>query len=236
MALIEITGNDGEFVSGNDCSGDNTHKTNIAVLISGSGSNLQAVMDAVSNGTISNARVSLVISNREGAYGLERAKKNNIPNFVIKKDETLTLLDTLRTYKTNGVVLAGYLSILPPDVVIAYKDKIINIHPALLPAFGGKGFYGIRVHQAVLESGERYTGATAHLVDHGIDTGAILVQGVVPVLVGDTAEILQKRVLEMEHIVLVHAVKALCECTIGSLKKKPMILKNDDYESKNEAG
>jgi len=184
---------------------------NLAVLISGSGTNLQAVIDAVENDAVPNAKVALVISNRIGVYGLERAKKHGISNVVIEKNDTKLLLDTLNSYKINGIVLAGYLSILPPEVVEAYNNKIINIHPALLPKFGGKGFYGIRVHQAVLESGDTVSGATAHLVDNGIDTGKILIQKEVPVLPDDTAESLQKRVLEAEHIILVEAVKIMCQ-------------------------
>jgi len=182
---------------------------NLAVLISGSGTNLQAIIDAIENGTIPGAKIELVISNRTGAYGLERAKKHGITNMVIDKNDTAHLLNTLKNHNINGIVLAGYLSILPPEVIKAYTGKIINIHPALLPKFGGKGFYGIKVHQAVLASGDKTSGATAHLVDEGIDTGKILVQKKVPVLPDDTAETLQKRVLEAEHIILVEAVKMM---------------------------
>ena len=195
---------------------------NLAVLISGSGTNLQAVIDATENGEIPNAKVALVVSNKEGAYGLERAKKHGIKNTVIDKNETTKLLNSLKTHDIAGIVLAGYLSILPPEVINEYNGKIINIHPALLPKFGGKGFYGIKVHQAVLASGEDYSGATAHIVDSGIDTGSILVQGIVPVQSDDTAESLQKRVLEIEHIVLVQAVKALVENKIEKLVINPL--------------
>ena len=200
---------------------------NLAVLISGSGTNLQAVLDAVSSGVIPNAGVAAVISSRPGAFGLERAEKLNIPNMVIGKDETARLLETLESYNINGIVLAGYLSILPPEVIEAYSGRIVNIHPALLPMFGGKGFYGIRVHQAVLASGVRFSGATAHLVDSGIDTGAALVRGTVRVLDGDTAEDLQKRVLKIEHEVLVHAVKALVENRVEELAAKPALYVNE---------
>jgi len=197
---------------------------NLAVLISGSGSNLQAVLDAVGSGTISNSKVAVVISDRDGAYGLERAGRSGITNMVINKKETEKLLDTLKSKNIHGIVLAGYLSILPSDVIDAYCGKIINIHPALLPLFGGKGFYGIKVHQAVLAAGAPYSGATAHLVDSGIDTGAALVRGVVPVYAGDTAEGLQKRVLEIEHTVLVQAVKALTEGKTDELKSNPLTI------------
>ena len=197
---------------------------NLAILISGSGSNQQAVMDAVADGFIPNAKVAVVISNKAGAFGLERAEKLGISNIVIDRNNTELLLDTLKAYNTNIIILAGYLSILPAEVVAAYENRIINIHPALLPMFGGKGFYGIKVHQAVLASDAKQTGATAHLVDCGIDTGAILVRGIVPVLDGDTAEELQKRVLEIEHKVLVHAVKAVVEGRTDELIKQPETL------------
>jgi len=195
---------------------------NLAVLISGSGTNLQAVINATENGSITGAKVALVISDREGAYGLERAKNHGISGTVINKKETEKLLVVLKTNNVDGIVLAGYLSILPPEVIAAYDGKIVNIHPALLPDFGGKGFYGIKVHQAVIASGAEQSGATAHLVDCGVDTGAILVRGVVPVLPDDTAESLQKRVLEIEHIVLVKAVKALVENETEELAKNPL--------------
>jgi len=197
---------------------------NLAILISGSGSNLQAILDAIENGTISGAKVKLVVSNREDAYGLERAKKHDAETMVIDKNSPKKLLKTLESYEIDGIVLAGYLAILPPEVVNKYSGRIINIHPALLPLFGGKGFYGIRVHQAVLASGAPYSGATAHIVDCGIDTGAALVRGIVPVLTDDTAESLQKRVLAVEHNVLVAAVKAMVEKKIVKLIAKPITL------------
>ena len=205
---------------------------NLAVLISGSGSNLQAVIEATENGTISNAKVALVVSSRGNVFGLERAAKHGITNMVIDRLDTDKLLDTLKAHSIDGIILAGYLTVIAPDVIAAYSGKIINIHPALLPLFGGKGFYGIKVHQAVLASGEKYTGATAHLVDCGIDTGAILVRGVIPVLPDDTAESLQKRVLKVEHKVLVQAVKALVEGNIEELIRNPITLTNDDEGSK----
>ena len=197
---------------------------NIAVLISGSGTNLQAVIDATENRTIPNATVALVVSNHEGVFGLERAKKHGIENMVISKNEPEKLLDTLIKRNINGIVLAGYLSILPPEIINAYAGRIINIHPALLPDFGGMGFYGINVHKAVLKSGVKITGATAHIVDTGVDTGAILVQGEVPVIPEDTPESLQKRVLITEHKVLIKAVKALADGETTDLSKNPIML------------
>jgi len=208
---------------------------NLAVLISGSGSNLQAVIDAVEDGTIPNAKVALVVSSREGVFGLERAQKHGITNMVINRLDTDRLLETLKEHDINGIVLAGYLTVLTPDVIAAYSGKIINIHPALLPLFGGKGFYGIRVHQAVLASGVKYTGASAHIVDCGIDTGAVLVRGVVPVLSDDTAESLQKRVLTVEHKVLVQAVKAMVEDRIEELIKNPMLQIDEGVNEKAQA-
>jgi len=187
---------------------------NLAVFVSGSGSNLQAIIDAVENkaNDINNfypskATIALVVSDREGVYALERAKKHNIKTVVIGKNETTVLLDTLKSHGVEGIILAGYLSIVSPEIIRAYKDKIINIHPSLLPMFGGKGFYGMKVHQAVIESGEKYSGATIHLVDEGIDTGQILHRFAIEVLPDDTPESLQKRVLEVEHDLIVTAVK-----------------------------
>ena len=197
---------------------------NIAVLISGSGSNLQSVIDATERGDISGAKVALVVSNRESAYGLKRAEKHGIPNTVIASKDTSQLLTTLKEKNIHGIVLAGYLAIVPSELINAYPRKIINIHPALLPAFGGMGYYGIRVHEAVLKAAVPVTGATAHIVDCGVDTGAVLVQGEVPVLQGDTALKLQKRVLRTEHKVLVRAVKALAKGDIEELAKNPIML------------
>jgi len=197
---------------------------NLAVFISGSGSNLQAVIDATENGTIPKAKVALVVSSREGVYGLERAKKHNIPNMVIGKKDLEKLPSTLAEYKTDGILLVGYLSLLPPDVVKKYSGKIINIHPALLPKFGGKGFYGNRVHQAVLDAGDKISGATVHLVDFEYDTGPTLIQGIVPVLPDDTAESLHDRILPVEHVILVQAVKALVEGKLEEMVRNPVVL------------
>lgn len=198
----------------------------IAVLISGGGTNLQAVIDATVSGEIPDAEVCLVVSDREGAFGLKRAEKHGIANTVIAKGDTQKLLNTLSEHKIDAIVLAGYLSIVPTELVSAYKDKIINIHPALLPDFGGMGYYGIKVHEAVLEAGVPVTGATAHIVDAGVDTGANLVQAQVPVLPADTPQRLQKRVLRVEHKILVEAVKAMAQGRIDELKENPKMLKS----------
>ena len=200
---------------------------NLAVLISGSGTNLQAVIDAVSDGRLPNTKIALVVSSRSGAYGIERAKKHGIANIVVDRSNVDKLPEILRFHNIKGIILAGYLTILPPDVVSAYEGKIINIHPALLPKFGGKGFYGIKVHQAVIESGDKQSGATAHIVDCGIDTGPTLVQGILSVQNKDTAESLQKKVLEVEHIVLVEAIRALVKGEIDILINNPKTIRMD---------
>jgi phosphoribosylglycinamide formyltransferase-1 len=191
---------------------------NISVLVSGGGTNLQAVIDGIENGTIRDAAVVQVISSNPGAYSLERAKKHNIDATVIGKSDypdpaqrTQAILRALSAAKTDLVVLAGYMSILDPDVIAAYRGRIINIHPSLIPNFCGAGFYGKRVHEAVLAAGERESGATVHYVDEGVDTGPVILQQKVPVLDGDTAEILAKRVLEAEHKILQEAVRIIAE-------------------------
>ncbi|WP_422486068.1 phosphoribosylglycinamide formyltransferase [Gudongella sp. DL1XJH-153] len=191
------------------------HKVKIGVLVSGGGTNLQALMDACENGEIS-GEVVLVISNREGVYALERAEKMNIRNKYLdpkKFPGEAYDKELLRNLKEEGVelvVLAGYLRVLSPLFIEEFRNRIINIHPSLIPDFCGKGFYGERVHKAVLESGVKKTGATVHLVDEGTDTGPILMQESVPVLMDDTVETIQKRVLEVEHKILVKAVGDCC--------------------------
>lgn len=187
---------------------------NISVLVSGGGTNLQAVIDGIENGTIRDAAVVRVISSNPGAYSLERAKKHNIEAIVIGKDNypdpaqrTKAIIRALSEAKTDLVILAGYMSILDRDVIEAYRGRIINIHPSLIPSFCGAGFYGKRVHEAVLAAGEKESGATVHYVDEGVDTGPIIIQQKVPVLDGDTAETLAARVLETEHKILQEAVK-----------------------------
>ena len=187
----------------------------IGVLVSGGGTNLQALMDACMEGEI-NGQVVLVISNRDDAYALERAADSGIRGQLVSprdyKGENYDreLIRLFREEKVQLVVLAGYLRVLSPLFIDEYRDRIINIHPSLIPAFCGKGFYGERVHRAVLESGVKQTGATVHLVDEGTDTGPILLQETVSVLEDDTVESLQKRVLKVEHRILVKAVGEMC--------------------------
>lgn len=175
----------------------------IAVLVSGGGTNLQAIIDKIENGTIENAEIEVVISNKKDAYALERAKKHGIlgeclapKDFEKRQDFDAALLDTLQKHQIDLVVLAGYLVIVPQNVVSVYANRIINIHPSLIPSFCGDGFYGLKVHEAVLARGNKVTGATVHFVDEGTDTGPIILQKAVYVQEGDTPEILQKRVME----------------------------------------
>lgn len=185
----------------------------ISVLVSGNGSNFQAVIDAIEDGTIENARIVGVISSSENAFALQRAQQHEIPFTAITKheyndirDRMDAILNVLESEHPDLIVLAGYLSILPPKVVEKFKGKIINIHPALLPKFGGKDHYGIKVHERVLAAGETESGATVHYVDEGVDTGEIILQEKVPVLPGDTPQILRERVLEVEHRILPQAI------------------------------
>lgn len=188
----------------------------LAVMVSGGGTDLQSVIDGVQSGKIP-AEIAVVISSKPGVYALERAKKAGIPGVVIcKKDyaDEQSFFDAnlgaLREYGAEGVVLAGYLSILGRQMIEAYPNKIINIHPSLIPSFCGKGYYGLRVHQAVLDYGAKVSGATVHFVDEGADTGPIILQRAVSVLPEDTAESLQQRILEVEHKILPEAVALFC--------------------------
>lgn len=184
----------------------------LGVLVSGSGSNLQSIIDAVENKVIK-SHIVCVISNKQQAYGLERAKNHNIPAIFIdpkNAEYDNTLLETLREHEVDLVVLAGYLKIIDERLVETYKGRIINIHPSLLPKYGGKGYYGIHVHRAVIEAKEKASGATVHYVDIGIDTGETIIQKKLEVDQDDTPESLQKRILEqIEHKILVEAIAQL---------------------------
>lgn len=175
----------------------------LGVLVSGGGTNLQAVLDAIDNGSITNAKVEIVISNNAGAYALERAKKHGIRGICIspkqygnREEFHKALLSELQAAEVDLVVLAGYLVAIPPMIVDAYPNRIINIHPSLIPSFCGVGYYGLRVHEGVLARGVKVTGATVHFVDSGTDTGPIILQKAVEVQQGDTPQVLQKRVME----------------------------------------
>ena len=175
----------------------------LAVLVSGGGTNLQAIIDAIADKTITNAEIAVVISNNVNAYALERAKKHGIPGVCVAPKSYGTraafneaLLQTIQSYEPDLVVLAGCLVVIPEIMVKAYPNKIINIHPALIPSFCGTGYYGLKVHEGVLSRGVKVTGATVHFVDEGTDTGPIILQKAVEVKQGDTPEILQRRVME----------------------------------------
>jgi phosphoribosylglycinamide formyltransferase-1 len=187
---------------------------NISVLVSGGGTNLQAILDGVSDGKIENARVGLVISSKADAYALKRAEAAGIGTAVVSKQDfpdgdarTEELLRLLAEAQTDLVVLAGYMSILSPEFCRAYAGRLMNIHPALLPKHGGEGYYGLRVHKAVLAAGDKESGATVHFVDDkGVDSGEIILQGRVPVLEDDTPETLAARVLKVEHKIFVEGI------------------------------
>lgn len=195
---------------------------NIGVLVSGGGTNLQALIDAQNGGIIKSGRIVTVVSDREGAYALERAAKAGIDGHsILKKDYAekadfdKALVEYLKSKNVDIVVLAGFLSILGKDFISAYRDRIVNIHPSLIPSFCGDGFYGLKVHQAALDYGVKVTGATVHLVNEITDGGKILMQKVVYINDDDTAETLQKRVMqEAEWQILPQAVEMLCNSII----------------------
>jgi len=189
----------------------------LAVLASGGGSNLQAIIDAAERGEI-DARVVLVISNNSKAGALERARRHGIQalhlsvsQFCAQKDFDARLLEVLADHRIDLVLLAGYMKLLSPSVVKAYRGRILNIHPALLPSFGGQGMYGLRVHQAVVESGAKFSGVTVHLVDEQYDHGPIVAQRVVPVLDDDTPQTLAQRVLVEEHKIYKAVIQLFAE-------------------------
>lgn len=187
----------------------------IAVLVSGSGSNLQSILDNIESGNIK-GEVSLIIGSKEGIYALERAKKHGVKSVVVSKKEfgENTSNEILRLAKENNIdfiVLAGYLSILRGRVLEEYRDRIINIHPSLIPSFCGNKMYGINVHKAAIEKGVKYSGCTVHFVNDEVDGGAIIDQEIVKVDFTDTAESLQKKILQKEHVVLPRVLKYLCE-------------------------
>ena len=181
---------------------------NIGVLISGGGTNLQAIIDETKSGGI-NGTVKLVISNKENAYGLERARLSKI-KAVYETDED-KIIGLLKENNIDLIVLAGYLKIITPKFVDEFRNKIISIHPSLIPSFCGKGYYGEKVHQGVIDYGAKVTGATVHFVDEGADTGAIIMQEAVNVEQDDDAKSLAKRVLEVEHRILKESIRLFCE-------------------------
>jgi len=192
-------------------------KLNLVVLCSGGGTNLQAIIDNIEAGKL-NAQIKAVISNNSKAGALERARNHNIPaihlshkQFAIPEEFDEKLLSILKENETDFVVLAGYMKMLSPTVIRAYRNRILNIHPALLPSFGGNGMYGIHVHEAVINSGVKVTGVTVHIVDEVYDHGAIVIQKTVPVLDDDTPESLAERVLKVEHEAYSEALQLFAE-------------------------
>lgn len=192
---------------------------NICVLVSGGGTNLQALIDAQNRGEIKGGKISCVISSKEGAYALERAAKAGIPSVVIARKDysdsktySEAILAELNKQKADLVVLAGFMTILDKCVTEAYSYKIINVHPALIPSFCGEGFYGLKVHEKALEYGVKVSGATIHFVNEEADAGAIILQGAVDVANSDTPETLQRKIMEnVEWKLLPKAVSLFCE-------------------------
>lgn len=176
---------------------------NVVILVSGGGTNLQAIIDAVENDTITNTKIAGVISNNKNAYALERAKKHGIANCCISPKDYANratfnqkFLEKMDELNPDLIVLAGFLVVIPPEMIAKYRNRIINIHPSLIPSFCGTGFYGLKVHEAALARGVKVVGATVHFVDEGTDTGPIILQKAVEVEAGDTPEVLQRRVME----------------------------------------
>lgn len=203
----------------------------IGVLISGGGTNLQAIIDGVNKGSIA-GNVKLIISDNEDAYGLTRGKEAGIESIYINpqgqdtRSYSKLLIDEFQSRNIDLIVLAGFLKILSKEFVEAYPNRIINIHPSLIPAFSGKGFYGEKVHKAVLDYGVKYTGATVHFVDEDADTGPIILQDIVKVDPDDTVNSLKEKVLKIEHRLLVEAVKLYCENKLEVDKRQVLCKKS----------
>ncbi|WP_313758657.1 phosphoribosylglycinamide formyltransferase [Tissierella sp.] len=201
----------------------------IGVLISGGGTNLQSIIDNIENGNI-NGEMKLIISNRKDAYGLARGEDAGIESIYLdrklfnsEEEYNLYLIKELKKRDVELIILAGYLKVLSRDFIQEFSGRIINIHPSLIPSFCGKGYYGEKVHQEVLAYGVKVTGATVHFVDEGTDTGPIILQDIVYVDSEDTVEILKEKVLEIEHKLLVQAVKLYCDGRISREGRKVII-------------
>ena len=205
----------------------------IAVLVSGGGTNLQAIMDAIDNGTITNTEIAVVISNNKNAYALERVKNHGVEAICIspkdyenRADFNEDFLNRLNSYNVDLVVLAGFLVVLPEKMIETYRNRIINIHPSLIPSFCGTGFYGLKVHEGALARGVKITGATVHFVDEGTDTGPIILQKAVEVQEGDTPEVLQRRVMEQaEWVILPQAIDLIANGRVEVADGQVYILK-----------
>ena len=193
------------------------NKARIAVLVSGGGTNLEALLNAQEAGALPHVEIVLVLSSNPEAYALERAKRRGVPAIPLSRKQLgqepfeAALMEALTQYRVDLVVLAGFLSILSADFVRRWPDRIVNVHPSLIPAFCGKGYYGEKVHQGVIDYGAKVTGATVHFVDEGADTGAIIMQEAVNVEQDDDAKSLAKRVLEVEHRILKESIRLFCE-------------------------
>lgn len=210
-------------------------KLRLGVLVSGGGSNLQSIIDHCNSGYLP-AEVVIVISSKEEVYALERAKRHNIPSFVVNpktfptktayEDEMIRLLNS---FKVDLIVLAGFLRVLSPHFVNTFQGKIMNIHPSLIPAFCGEGYYGEKVHKAVLDYGVKITGVTVHFVDEGADTGPIILQRAVPVLDNDTPETLAERVLQEEHKIYPEAIKLYALGRLQVQGRSVKIIKGEEH-------
>ena len=203
----------------------------IAVFVSGGGTNLQAIIDKINSGEIHNTEIAVVISNNKNAYALERAAKAGIEGVCISPKDyenreafNKSFLEKLNSYNVDLVVLAGFLVVIPEEMIRQYRNRIINIHPSLIPSFCGTGFYGLKVHEGVLERGVKVTGATCHFVDEGTDTGPIILQKAVEVMEDDTPETLQRRVMEQaEWIIMPRAIDLIARGCVSVVDGKVKI-------------
>lgn len=204
----------------------------VVVMVSGGGTNLQAIIDSVKDGTITNTQIVGVISNNKNAYALKRAEENGIPSMCVSPKEFETrdifnekLLEAVDGYEPDLVVLAGFLVVIPPEMIKKYENRMINIHPSLIPSFCGKGYYGLKVHEAALARGVKVVGATVHFVDEGTDTGPIILQKAVEVQQEDTPEVLQHRVMEQaEWKILPRAIDLIANGKVQVADHKTTIL------------
>ena len=203
----------------------------IAVCVSGGGTNLQAIIDAIENGTITNAKISVVISNNKDVFALERATKHGIEALCISPKDyesraefNKAFLEKLDSYEVDLVVLAGFLVVIPEEMIAKYRNRMINIHPSLIPSFCGTGYYGLKVHEGVLSRGVKVTGATVHFVDEGTDTGPIILQKAVEVKQGDTPKDLQQRVMEeAEWIIMPKAIDLIANGKVSVIDGQVVI-------------
>ena len=207
----------------------------VVVMVSGGGTNLQAIIDSVKNGTITNTQIVGVISNNKNAYALKRAEENDIPSMCVSPKDFETrdifnekLLEAVDSYEPDLIVLAGFLVVIPPEMIKKYENRMINIHPSLIPSFCGKGYYGLKVHESALARGVKVVGATVHFVDEGTDTGPIILQKAVEVQQGDTPEVLQRRVMEQaEWKILPKAIDLIANGKVRVEDKKTVILSEE---------